>query len=119
MKRTYRVIEPSGTVMCTIDGARVRLPLFGGILKHPTLDQLRVMLEDPVVVRRYVREALRKAPWNALRRFPRALLLDCMADADLTPGRRGALELLLGASSPDEKVVQPAPGRRLGALRAR
>ena len=101
MKRTYRFIEPSGVVTCVVDEARMDIPVFGGILKHPTLEQLRELLTDPVVVRRYTCEALRKAPWNALRDFPRALLIACLPLAILPDGRRRALELLLGLSDRD------------------
>ncbi len=98
MKRTYRFIEPSGVVTCEVDGAPVDVPVFGGILKHPTVEQLRGLLTDPVVTRRYTYEALRKAPWHALRRFPRALLLACLPLANVPDRRRRALELLLGLS---------------------
>ncbi len=95
MKRTYRFIEQSGSVACVIGGVSLDVPVFGGILKHPTLDQLEGLLSDPVVVRKYAREALRKAPWCALRRFPRVLLIACLAQADLPDGRRRAVELML------------------------
>ena len=88
MKRTYRFIEPSGVVTCVIDGAPVDVPVFGGILKHPTIEQLRELLTDPVVVHRYICEALRKAPWNALRGFPRTLLIACLPLANVPDGRR-------------------------------
>jgi hypothetical protein len=61
-----------------------------------------VLLRDPLVARKYVREAIRKAPWAALRRFPRALLLASIPDAGLTEGRRRALLFLMG----------PAPAAR-------
>ena len=40
-------------------------------------------------------QALRRLPWSALRRFPRTWLLACLPDADLTEGRRRALEFML------------------------
>jgi len=98
MKRTYRFIEPSGIVTCMVDGVPIDVPVFGGILKHPTIDQLHELLTDPVVVRRYTCEALRKAPWNALRHFSRALLIASLPLADVPDGRRRALELLLECS---------------------
>jgi hypothetical protein len=101
MKRTYRFIEPSGVVACVIDDVPMEIPVFGGILKHPTIEQLRELLADPDVVRRYACEALRKAPWNALRSFPRGLLIACLPVANLSDGRRRALELLLGLSDRD------------------
>jgi hypothetical protein len=98
MKRTYRFIEPIGTVTCVVDEAPVDVPVFGGILKHPTIEQLCELLTEPVVVRRYTCEALRKAPWHALRRFPRSLLVEFLPLAGIPDGRRRALELLLGLS---------------------
>ncbi len=97
MKRTYRFVEPSGTVACTTGtGEPLELPVFAGILKHPSAEQLAALLLDPVVVRKYTLEALRVAPWSALRRFPRAWLLACLPDATLSEGRRQAVELMLG-----------------------
>jgi hypothetical protein len=96
MKRTYRFIEPSGVVTCVIDGTPTGIPVFGGILKHPTIDQLARLLTDPIVARRYTCEALRKAPWNALRLFPRDFLIASLPSANIHDGRRRALELLLG-----------------------
>ncbi len=100
MKRTYRFIEPSGNVTCVVDGAPVDVPVFGGILKHLAIEQLRELLTDPSVTRRYTCEALRKAPWHALRCFPRALLIASLPVANVPDGRRRALELLLGVSEP-------------------
>jgi len=96
MKRSYVFVEPMGTVECTVDGgAIVELPVFPGILKHPTTDQLAMLLANPVVARKYTCEALRKAPWPVLRRFPRAWLLACLPHAHMRPSRRQALDLLL------------------------
>ena len=51
MKRSYRFIEPSGVVGCTLeDGVQVQLPVFVGLLKHPTAKQLRALLTDPAAV---------------------------------------------------------------------
>jgi hypothetical protein len=95
MKRTYRFVEQSGSVVCSIDGVPLDVPVFGGILKHPTIDQLDELLRDPVVVRKYTREALRLAPWCALRKFPRSLLIACLRQTALPDGRRRAVELML------------------------
>jgi len=95
MKRAYRFVEPTGVVTCTIDGDRFDLPVFAGVLKHPTVSQLRELLSDPVVVGKYTRDALRKLPWSALRRFPRGWLIACLPQANLTEGRRRALEFML------------------------
>ena len=107
MKRTYRFIEPSGIVTCEVDGAPVDVPVFGGILKHPTIEQLCELLTEPVVVRRYTSEALRKAPWHALRCFPRALLIASLRTAQLPDGRRRALELLLELADPGAERESP------------
>lgn len=74
----------------------LEVPVFAGILKHPTSEELAELLTDPAVVRKYTHEALRKAPWSALRRFPRDWLVACLRDAKLPDSRRRALELLLG-----------------------
>ncbi|MBI5480137.1 MAG: hypothetical protein HY906_14825 [Deltaproteobacteria bacterium] len=96
MKRTYRFVEPSGFVLSTVHGVERSVPVLAGILKHPTTDELRALLADPAVVEKYAREALKRAPWSALRRFPRSLLLECLPGAELPDVRRKALELLLG-----------------------
>lgn len=101
MKRTYRFVEVRGTVACTMDGHSQEIPVVPGILKHPTLDQLRKLLEDPLVVRRYVREALARAPWSVLSHFPRALLKRALAQERLRPERRRALEFLLEERPPE------------------
>jgi hypothetical protein len=95
VKRTYRFVEPSGSIACAIDAEAFEIPVFAGILKHPTIEQLRVLLVDPVVVRKYTCEALRKAPWAALRRFPPSLLRRWLDDADMRRERRAALAFLL------------------------
>ena len=108
MKRTYRFIEPSGVVTCVIDGAPIVVPVFGGILKHPTIEQLRELLTEPVVALRYTCEALRKAPWHALRLFPRAFLIASLPQAGVSEGRRRALELLLGLQDDQPGRTSPA-----------
>ncbi len=96
MKRSYSFVKPTGMVECTVeDGAIVELPVLPGILKHLTTDQLAALLADPVVARKYTCEALRKAPWSALRLFPRIWLLACLQHAKVRPGRLQALDLLL------------------------
>ena len=96
MKRSYRFVESVGTVRCDLDsGNEVTLPMFPGILKHPTIDELRELLARPAVARKYTILALQKAPWQVLREFPRALLEACVADANLRPGRADALRFLL------------------------
>ncbi len=100
MKRSYRFIEPIGAVHVMVSpGREIEVPIFAGILKHPGAEQLAELLRDPAVLSKYTREALRKAPWNALARFPREWLLECMRDAPLSKERRVALDFLL--DSPD------------------
>ena len=96
MKRSYRFVESVGTVRCTLEGGReVTLPVFPGILKHPTVDELRELLARPAVARKYTIVALRKASWPVLREFPRAWLETCLVEADLRPGRAEAIRFLL------------------------
>ena len=96
MKRRYTFVGPSGVVECRVDGVPLTLPVFAGVLKHPTVDQLRERLADPVVARKYTRDALRRLPWVALRQFPRAWLIECLPHAGLSEGRRHAVEFMLG-----------------------
>ena len=96
MKRTYRFVESVGTVKYALSpDHEVTLPVFPGILKHPSLDELPALLARPAVARKYTVLALQKAPWQVLREFPPALLEACLADADLRPGRAEALRFLL------------------------
>lgn len=96
MKRSYRFVESVGTVRCTLDSGReVALPVFPGILKHPTVDELRELLARPAVARKYTVLALRKAPWQVLREFPGDWLEACLAEASLRAGRVRALRFLL------------------------
>jgi hypothetical protein len=96
MKRIYRFVESCGTVRCTLGpGREVTLPVFPGILKHPTVDELRELLKRPAVARKYTVLALRKAPWQVLREFPRDWLEACLAEANLRAGREKALRFLL------------------------
>lgn len=95
MKRIYRFVEPIGGVTCTVEGQQIELPVFAGVLKHPSVDQLRELLADPVVADKYTRAALRKLPWSALRQFPRGWLITCLRHAQLSEGRRRAVEFML------------------------
>ncbi len=96
MKRSYRFVESAGTVQCALGpGREVTLPVFPGILKHPTVDELREILARPAVARKYTMLALRKAPWQVLREFPRNWLEACLAEANLRAGRADALRFLL------------------------
>ncbi len=102
MTWSARYVTPSGMVARTVDEQQLRVPVFAGVLKHPTLPQLRELLSDPVVVRKYTREALRRLPWIALRRFPRSWLAACLPSADLSEGRRRALEFMLDLRGPED-----------------
>lgn len=96
MKRSYKFVESVGTVQCTLSpGHEVTLPIFPGILKHPSVDELPELLAKPAVARKYTILALRKAPWQVLREFPRPLLETCLAEANLRTGRAEALRFLL------------------------
>lgn len=95
MTWSARYVAPAGMVVCTVDERQLQLPVFAGVLKHATLPQLRELLTDPVVVHKYTREALRRLPWIALRRFPRSWLTTCLPSASLSEGRRRALEFML------------------------
>jgi len=96
MKRTYRFAESLGSVRCEVSSGRtIEVPVFPGILKHPAAADLPRLLQNADVVRKYTRTALRKAAWQILRRFPREWLKECLADVEVRPGRRKALEYLL------------------------
>jgi len=97
MKRTVTFVRSRGTVRCTLPkGPEIRVPVVPGILKHPTVEQLRKMLKDPDVVRKYTIAALREAPWSVLREFPTDWLKRCLPDAHLNTRRAEAVAFLLG-----------------------
>ncbi len=96
MKRTSRFVQPVGTCPCTLeDGDTIQLPVVPGIFKHAAVETLPDLLRDPIVARKYTIEALRVAPWQVVRAFPRDWLLACLRQADLPDGRRRALEFML------------------------
>ncbi len=96
MRRTYRFVGSVGTVVCVVGpGREVELPVFPGILKHPMVDELRDLLVRPSVARKYTILALRRAPWQVLREFPRDWLEACLPEANLRAGRERALRFLL------------------------
>jgi hypothetical protein len=101
VKRTYRFVQAHGTARCTLaSGEQLEVPVFPGILKHPAPDTLGELLTDPIVVKKYTLEALRRAPWPVLKHFDRAWLLACLDEARLSDRRRGALRFMLGAAEP-------------------
>ena len=96
MKRTFRYVQPSGTVVCRMpDVGDLNLPVVQGIFKHLAPDALSELLKDPQIARKYTLEALRVAPWPVLGLFPREWLKTCLRDADLPEGRTRALEFML------------------------
>lgn len=97
MKRSYTFITSRQIVRCDIDGASIPLPVFMGVLKHPTERQLCELLTRPEVARKYTYEALRKLPWPALRQFPHDWLRACLAGSKLPNARRRAVEFMLSA----------------------
>lgn len=96
MKRTTRFVQPIGLAVCHLpDGQEVQLPIVPGIFKYAPAPELEGLLHDPAVARKYTLEALRVAPWQVLRLFPRDWLLECLQDASLRDSRRQALEFML------------------------
>jgi len=96
MKRTYHFVQSEGEVLCVLpSGCRVAVPLVSGLFKHASLEQLRPLLHDPAVARKYTILALQKAPWCVLRLFPRCLLEELLEEAALPTGRANALDFLL------------------------
>jgi len=90
-------VRALGTVRCRMgDGRSVAIPVVPGLLKHPSVPDLKALLRQPAVARKYTAEALRRAPWRVLERFPRRWLLELLPGARVRPARRRALEFLLG-----------------------
>lgn len=99
MKRTTEYVQSVGTANClTLDGRQWELPIIPGILKHPRVEDLPALLEDPVVAKKYILLALSRCAWPILRQFPRQLLNDYLPFATMREGRRRALEFLLAPS---------------------
>jgi hypothetical protein len=97
VKRTLTFVRRIGTRTIEIaPGETLDIPLFPGILKHAAPGELAKVLSSAAAVRKYTCEALRTAAWPILREFPREWLKACMSLTDLRPGRRRALEYLLG-----------------------
>ena len=98
MKRTYRFVRSAGKVTCVLtSGQRIDIPVVQGILKHPRIESLRQLLKDPDAAFKYTREAIRIAPWQVLREFPRHWLHMVMKESDIRPGRVRALNFMLAA----------------------
>jgi hypothetical protein len=95
MKRTYTFVTARHVVACEVDGVSISLPVFVGVLKHPTESQLCELLTRPEVARKYTYEALRRLPWPALRQFPHDWLRACLNESRLPEPRRRAVEFML------------------------
>ena len=95
MKQTLRFAESLGVVFCEVAGVRIEIPVIPGILKHPTPEQLPLLLQTPDVAVKYTMLAIEKCGWPILRLFPRDWLRRCMPHARLRPSRREALLFLL------------------------
>jgi hypothetical protein len=97
LKRTVTFARSLGTVRFEDKPGQVfEIPLFPGIFKHAAPGELAELLSDAAVVRKYTYEALRTAAWPLLKEFPRDWLRTCLSRVRLRPGRRRALEFLLG-----------------------
>ena len=106
MKRTYRFVRSTGSVPHVMESHEtVQVPIFPGILKHPTVDELPSLLRNPEVVRKYTVQALRKAPWPILREFPPGLLQAHFDEADVRPGRASAIIFLLSGSETGDQAM--------------
>jgi len=100
MKRTMAFARSLGAVRFeAAPGMVFQIPLFPGIFKHSAPGELAALLSDAAAVRKYTLEALRTASWPLLKEFPRDWLKMCLPHARLLPGRRRALEFLLGLDS--------------------
>lgn len=96
MKRTYRFVKKIGTATFRVaEGEEIEIPLFPGILKHLSVQELPKVAGSQAALLKYTREALKSAPWPVLREFPRSWLLACMEEVEIREGRRCALEFLL------------------------
>ena len=97
MKRTLTFARSFGVVRFeAFPGQVLDIPLFSGIFKHAPPRELAGLLSSAAAIRKYTCEAMRTAAWPILREFPREWLRACIPLADLRPGRRRALEFLLG-----------------------
>ena len=96
MHRRYAFVRKVGTATFHgLGGEEIEIPLFPGILKHLTVQELPKVAASPAALRKYTREALKSAPWPVLREFPRSWLLTCLQEVEIREGRRRALEFLL------------------------
>lgn len=78
------------------DGRSVDLPVVQGIFKHLPLEKLRVQLTDPLVLKKYTEEGIRRTTWSVLRAFSPDWIKECFAGMDVPEARRRAILFLLG-----------------------
>jgi hypothetical protein len=86
------------------NGRTVEVPVFPGILKHPLVSELAVLLVRPEVALKYTREALRIAPWPILKEFPGDWLRENLSEANIRPGRLKALTFMLDARESGQQL---------------
>lgn len=97
MKHTHHFARSVATITArSPSGQTVQLPVIPGILKHPSIEQLPALLENPRVVRTYTTLALQKASWQVLKQFPKDWLTEGIPEAQLPDARKRALLFLLG-----------------------
>ncbi len=96
MKKNFAYVTETDFALCRLDsGVVVRLPVVPGILKHPSVDLLRHLLQNPSVARKYTKEALRVAPWQVLREFPYDWLKLQIEAANIRPLRKKAILFMI------------------------
>lgn len=99
MMRNVVFVSPQGSAVGRTEaGEAIVVPLIPGLLKHLSLEELRPLLQEPEVLSKYTREALRWAPWPCLREFPFDWLRNCLEGGWLREGRARAIRYLLDAA---------------------
>ncbi len=92
----YQYAKQCGSVvMITPEKEKILIPIFPGILKHLSIDQLPENLRKYNVAKKYTNEALRIAPWVILSAFPKKWLLKSIKNTSLRAGRKQALMFML------------------------
>ena len=96
MRRRNHFVESLGSLACPLSsGGTVTVPIVPGLLKHPTVPQLRQLLSEPDAVTKYTIAALRHAPWSILRQFDKPWLRSCLSCAGLRSSRARAISFLI------------------------
>ena len=102
MKKSFTYVTGTDFAECRLDsGVVVRLPVVPGILKHPSVEMLRRLLQNPSVARKYTKEALRVAPWQVLREFPYGWLKLQLETANIRPMRKRAILFMISDDEED------------------